>query len=601
MSTYGLRRRNSIGEGGREFMEPSSSLTVWTQRKFHSREDVSRNEDGNNKTICHDIEKTGDEKKERKTRSKMDDKTSSKSRRNRSMDNNNTRTRHDGDNNNNNNDIDEIKEDLLDILSLEGESLRGSSFEDDDYYDVNDSSKETKRSKRSTRDDSNNHLLPDPDNESHEREDSFSSSTRTTSQDKKAISALLTLRFEGMTSVLRNEKEVRIPSRSRYLSDDKGIKMNKRNRMIKVSQQISRGASSFLVFSGEVFPGSDFRFPVYRKNSHHPFSLSIFVDNVRDVRISTCCENKHQPGSSLGHFRVISVQSSQTDPSMISFRCEACIKGIPWQEWIRRSQRGKKLEPLPSPLIQTPRTSLDQQRIPSASPSRSSSSSSLPSEMDYKEELEKYNNMHSSSLQEDDDDQEKKMEVVRKEAVTEIDGSGEEIAFDEKASMQDIKGDASLSSKTITSHEKTSSKRDDGSSIDSEASQMRGSKQEQQEGPGNRIQEQEGSEGKTSPSQEDQGSDPNQVESLVEEVMSPSSLEVTDQLDQTTEEVGEEVSGIEEEEGEVTLTEDSSQTKKQDSSRANKELSEETEEIESKLESKSKTVELESDVETIVL
>ena len=459
----------------------------------------------------------------------------------------------------------------------------------------------SKRTKRSTKDDvRTDDNESEDDGERNASSSSYTSSSRAMtrllreSQDRKVISAQLTLRFEGMTGVLRNEigEVMSLSSRKRMkrksLTEEDGTKLGMktvpRTRMIKVSQQISRGASSFLVFAGEVFPGTDFRFPVYRRNNHHPFSLSIFVDNVRDVRISTCCENKHQPGSRLGHFRLISVESPFSGslmPQTKIFRCEACIKGIPWQEWMRRSQAGKRImfpEPLPSPLQQTPRNSMDdgndQQRIPSPS---SSIASSVPSEMDYKEELEKYN-MHS---EDEEDDQEEVIEAP----VTEMDASGEEIVFDKKPSpskneleRKDRERDEDLSmeknTKALTIGTTENQEKTPGATslIDYKKNEMRvrrqqegqrngeerggGGRQDKEATTSNRQQHPEGDEEETSSG--DQRTDRNQVESLMEELTSPSSFDVSDEVTgEAIEDEGEEyVEEVTEIEGEVSSSSD---------------------------------------------
>lgn len=302
------------------------------------------------------------------------------------------------------------REVFSDILSLDGESLHGSSFDEGEKrlrgrhsclaHRMEQGELEPAittsgmrgdggiitRHKRSTKD------LDADEGEVMRMESSLSQLAK---EEKKSISAQLTLRFEGMTRICERERR-----RSKRMGDCSNVVSDEgKSRMIKVSQQISRGASSFLVFSDDVIPGSDFKFYVYRRNNH-PFSLCLFIDNVRDVRISTCCERKHQPGIRLGHFRIIDIHPFKDASTGQAFRCEACIKGISWNEWIRRSRRMKSASkvPLASPMKGTPpltgeegdKTSSHSRKIPSPS---SSSVSSVPSisEMDYKEELEEYN------------------------------------------------------------------------------------------------------------------------------------------------------------------------------------------------------------------
>ena len=184
--------------------------------------------------------------------------------------------------------------------------------------------------------------------------------------ERKSITAQLTLRFNGITSTS---------------SDD--------CRSIKVFQEIDRGSHSFLVFSGtKINVGQEFSFSVVRKIKK-PFSLSVFVDDVRDLRISTCCEYKHVPGVRLGHFTIVNVTGG-------GMQCDYCTGSISWKEFWR-NRRKKLQEPLPSPLKGTPSPvntiQNDDRRASTAS------SSSILTEVDYQEELEEYN---KEAFEEDD-------------------------------------------------------------------------------------------------------------------------------------------------------------------------------------------------------
>lgn len=184
--------------------------------------------------------------------------------------------------------------------------------------------------------------------------------------ERKSITAQLTLRFNGITSTS---------------SDD--------FRSIKVFQEIDRGSHSFLVFSGtKINVGQEFSFSVVRKMKK-PFSLSVFVDDVRDLRISTCCEYKHVPGVRLGHFTIVNVTGG-------GMQCDYCTGSISWKQFWR-NRRKKLQEPLPSPLKGTPSPmntiQNDDRRASTAS------SSSILTEVDYQEELEEYN---KEAFEEDD-------------------------------------------------------------------------------------------------------------------------------------------------------------------------------------------------------
>lgn len=195
--------------------------------------------------------------------------------------------------------------------------------------------------------------------------------------ERKSITAQLTLRFNGITSTS---------------SDD--------FRSIKVFQEIDRGSHSFLVFSGtKINVGQEFSFSVLRKIKK-PFSLSVFVDDVRDLRISTCCEYKHVPGVRLGHFTIVDVTGG-------GMQCDYCTGSISWKEFWR-NRRKKLQEPLPSPFKGTPspvNTIQNDDRRPSTP-----SSSSILTEVDYQEELEEYN---KEAFEEDDSAEEE--EIVNEE------------------------------------------------------------------------------------------------------------------------------------------------------------------------------------------
>ena len=39
---------------------------------------------------------------------------------------------------------------------------------------------------------------------------------------------------------------------------------------------------------------------ISRRHRGAPFGLTLYIDGVQDIRVSSCCEYKHRPGSMLG-------------------------------------------------------------------------------------------------------------------------------------------------------------------------------------------------------------------------------------------------------------------------------------------------------------
>lgn len=39
---------------------------------------------------------------------------------------------------------------------------------------------------------------------------------------------------------------------------------------------------------------------ISRRHRGAPFGLTVYIDGVQDIRVSSCCEYKHKPGCKLG-------------------------------------------------------------------------------------------------------------------------------------------------------------------------------------------------------------------------------------------------------------------------------------------------------------
>ncbi|KAH7948285.1 glutamate-rich protein 3 [Rhipicephalus sanguineus] len=71
-----------------------------------------------------------------------------------------------------------------------------------------------------------------------------------------------------------------------------------RQSVIRVTQQHC-GGTSLTVFEGHVTPGETFAF-ASRRHCGYPFSIVVFVDDIRDVQLSSCCEYRYNAGARLG-------------------------------------------------------------------------------------------------------------------------------------------------------------------------------------------------------------------------------------------------------------------------------------------------------------
>jgi len=59
------------------------------------------------------------------------------------------------------------------------------------------------------------------------------------------------------------------------------------------------GGSTLCVFREQLPANTTFSF-ISRRHRGAPFGLTLYIDGVQDIRVSSCCEYKHRPGSMLG-------------------------------------------------------------------------------------------------------------------------------------------------------------------------------------------------------------------------------------------------------------------------------------------------------------
>ncbi|CAG2108111.1 unnamed protein product [Medioppia subpectinata] len=103
---------------------------------------------------------------------------------------------------------------------------------------------------------------------------------------KKAKPSIITLRFNGLTA------NCLIP------------------RRVQISQQLYSGGNAITIFDRMVSPGEKLTFSV-RPHGDSPFSMTVLIDGIRDLRVSTCCEHKHRIGSKISHFTLVDVSGGK--------------------------------------------------------------------------------------------------------------------------------------------------------------------------------------------------------------------------------------------------------------------------------------------------
>ncbi|XP_046865064.1 glutamate-rich protein 3-like isoform X2 [Xenia sp. Carnegie-2017] len=73
------------------------------------------------------------------------------------------------------------------------------------------------------------------------------------------------------------------------------------------------GGSTLCVFRELLPPNTIFTF-ISRRHRGSPFGLTMYVDTIQDIRLSSCCEYKHKPGHILGgkngHFHFVNVEGA---------------------------------------------------------------------------------------------------------------------------------------------------------------------------------------------------------------------------------------------------------------------------------------------------
>nr|XP_050027401.1 glutamate-rich protein 3-like [Dermacentor andersoni] len=116
-----------------------------------------------------------------------------------------------------------------------------------------------------------------------------------------------------------------------------------RQSAIRVTQQHC-GGTSLTVFDSRVTPGATFTF-ASRRHCGYPFSIVVFVDDIRDIQLSSCCEYRYNVGTRLGgsqgHFSLAKLEGGSP-----CYRCvlEKRLKALPKEEPEQTPPLGSKSE-----------------------------------------------------------------------------------------------------------------------------------------------------------------------------------------------------------------------------------------------------------------
>lgn len=102
------------------------------------------------------------------------------------------------------------------------------------------------------------------------------------------------------------------------------------------------GGNTLVIFKERLSSKSDFKFRS-RRHRGYPFSLTFYINGMKDSRISTCCEYKHSVGLHLGcksgHFGIVSVEGA--------FPCYKCLISEKMKQDDRRKKKKKKTKSSP--------------------------------------------------------------------------------------------------------------------------------------------------------------------------------------------------------------------------------------------------------------
>ncbi|CAD5123907.1 DgyrCDS12214 [Dimorphilus gyrociliatus] len=120
-----------------------------------------------------------------------------------------------------------------------------------------------------------------------------------------------------------------------------------------VVEQQHCGGNTLIVFKERLASNSDFKF-FSRRHKGFPFSLTFYINGVKDSRISTCCEYKHSVGRHLGckkgHFGMVSVEGAAP--------CYKCLVGEKLNQESKKKKRKTKKAP------RSPQTKEDDIKVP---------------------------------------------------------------------------------------------------------------------------------------------------------------------------------------------------------------------------------------------
>ncbi|XP_050027401.2 uncharacterized protein [Dermacentor andersoni] len=175
-----------------------------------------------------------------------------------------------------------------------------------------------------------------------------------------------------------------------------------RQSAIRVTQQHC-GGTSLTVFDSRVTPGATFTF-ASRRHCGYPFSIVVFVDDIRDIQLSSCCEYRYNVGTRLGgsqgHFSLAKLEGGSP-----CYRCvlEKRLKALPKEEPEQTPPLGSKSEE--SSGLSSPVTSSSEAVDSVAQSLDGAITNSLSSEEEYSASEDESQHSKSRQSSEDTDDE----------------------------------------------------------------------------------------------------------------------------------------------------------------------------------------------------
>ncbi|XP_077991113.1 glutamate-rich protein 3-like [Glandiceps talaboti] len=152
------------------------------------------------------------------------------------------------------------------------------------------------------------------------------------------------------------------------------------------------GGENLCVFKGLVNEGDQLVF-TSRRHRGYPFSATVYINGIQDIRVSACCEYKYRPGKRLGgskgHFSYMSVEGG--------YQCYKCQ--VAAEEKGKKDKKKKKKKSNDEDNGKKETTSEEEKKSTSAGELGSASSSSSSSESSASESEDENQAAYSSDFE----------------------------------------------------------------------------------------------------------------------------------------------------------------------------------------------------------